>query len=536
MLARLDLSRARKVLSSELTLLVATAVVFAPWCWWALAERWRAAGAARFPGHADPAFYFSLAKNIAAGRGPVIDYVWHFWVPHPDLTHFGPDYWLPLPGYLMALGLKLGAGLPAALRVVVLASVALAAAVWFLARSLALPRWAALAASALVFLSPPVARFSVEADSSVFYSTLVVGALAVCVRARASAAWWPTAAAGFLGGCAHLCRNDAVLVLFGLVVAQLAWRVPDARRRVAWLVAGHAAAVAPFAFALLRATGRVVPAHGALPFLLDYEDLYAMPPGAGLGSMLRSGVEQAFLLRQRASLDRASDYVRDLSGAPALVMVFGTGIAVGTGSMRADGAGAWLTLRRTSWVPLGLFAATLFAFHTIVTPVASGAGAYSRSLPAVVAILVAGALAGLVRLGVSGLPSIALMALLVGWPWYERAKGASARVVRDNDLVADRLEAVRKSLADDARCMTEPVVVMTRDPWELTALTGHRSVQIPNADAETILATARRYGVTHLVASPRRPALESPLITAAFTPVPERAELSRATGVTLSCP
>lgn len=535
MAERWDLSRARRLLGGEWALLAATVAVFAPWCWRALAERWRASGAAQFPGHADPAFYFSLSENIAAGRGPVIDYIWHFWVPHSDLTHFGPDYWLPLPAYLMALGVKLGGGLPGALRVVVATSVALAASVWLFARSLGLPRWAALAASALVFLALPVARFSVEADSSLFYSALVLCSLAVCVLARRSATWWPTAAAGFLAGCAHLCRNDAIVVLVSAVAAQIAWRLPDAGRRIVWLVAGQCAALLPFAFALYRATGRVMPAHGALPFLVDYEDLYAMPPGPGLASMLHAGVEQALLLRQRATLDRTSDYVRDLLGVPALLLVLGTGVAVGARATRPGPHGGWLGIRETSWLAPGMYTAALFVLHTVVTPVASAAGAFSRSLPAVVAILLAATLAGLARLRVGGLLSLVLVAGLIGWPWHERAKGASQRVVRDNDLVAERMAAVRGVLGEDSRCLPRPVVVMTRDPWELTALTGYRSVQIPNADAETVLATARRYGVTHLVSSPRRRSLASPLIAEAFTPVPGHPELLRATSLALKC-
>ncbi|MFO0571912.1 MAG: hypothetical protein U0263_40180 [Polyangiaceae bacterium] len=48
---------------------------------------------------------------------------------------------------------------------------------------------------------------------------------------------------------------------------------------------------------------------------------------------------------------------------------------------------------------------------------------------------------------------------------------------------------------------------MTRDPWELTELTGFRSVQIPSGDAEAITAQVDRWKVTHIVVSSRRPAL-----------------------------
>ncbi len=49
---------------------------------WATAYRLTDLAGARHPGHADAAFYYSVARNLRAGRGPVIDYVWQFLVPH----------------------------------------------------------------------------------------------------------------------------------------------------------------------------------------------------------------------------------------------------------------------------------------------------------------------------------------------------------------------------------------------------------------------------------------------------------------------
>jgi hypothetical protein len=40
--------------------------------------RFYLAGFAKMPGHGDSAFYFTVAKNIADGRGPVIDYIVYF--------------------------------------------------------------------------------------------------------------------------------------------------------------------------------------------------------------------------------------------------------------------------------------------------------------------------------------------------------------------------------------------------------------------------------------------------------------------------
>jgi hypothetical protein len=40
-----------------------------------------------FPMHADGCWYFSIARNIALGRGLVEDSVWHFAIPFTGVTH-----------------------------------------------------------------------------------------------------------------------------------------------------------------------------------------------------------------------------------------------------------------------------------------------------------------------------------------------------------------------------------------------------------------------------------------------------------------
>ena len=86
---------------------------------------------ATFPGHADKSFYFGVAQNLSSGRGPNVDYVWHFLTPQHHLTHFAFDYWMPLNSMLMAVPMWLFHGdLPTALsvEVVLAAIVALATA------------------------------------------------------------------------------------------------------------------------------------------------------------------------------------------------------------------------------------------------------------------------------------------------------------------------------------------------------------------------------------------------------------------------
>src|ERR1700730_8605841 len=81
---------------------------------------------ARYPGHADPAFYYNVAQNLDAGRGPKIDYIWEFLTGQPDLPRYAFDYWLPLPSVLMWIAIHIHQGLASALTVNIAMSVLLA--------------------------------------------------------------------------------------------------------------------------------------------------------------------------------------------------------------------------------------------------------------------------------------------------------------------------------------------------------------------------------------------------------------------------
>ena len=57
--------------------------------------------------HGDISFYYVVAKNLAEGRGFVIDYIWNFW-NHPEgIPTPSNVWWMPLPSALCALGMKL---------------------------------------------------------------------------------------------------------------------------------------------------------------------------------------------------------------------------------------------------------------------------------------------------------------------------------------------------------------------------------------------------------------------------------------------
>jgi hypothetical protein len=121
----------------------------------ALAARVLFARAVVFPDLDDPAFYVSVARNLAAGRGLVIDALWSYQFPFTAVTHASNEYWMPLASLLMAPCLALfGPALWAAQIPRVLAGTGLAAlTVVLTARAAELGPAAVLVAGLLVALS-----------------------------------------------------------------------------------------------------------------------------------------------------------------------------------------------------------------------------------------------------------------------------------------------------------------------------------------------------------------------------------------------
>ena len=69
--------------------------------------------------------------------------------------------------------------------------------------------------------------------------------------------------------------------------------------------------------------------------------------------------------------------------------------------------------------------------------------------------------------------------------------------------------ALAAPLSAEARCIGKPLVIMTRNPWEVTQATGYPSVQIPNGSLADILAVAHRYRVTDIELNGSRRALNN---------------------------
>ncbi|HKE97823.1 MAG TPA: hypothetical protein VKG45_02670 [Actinomycetes bacterium] len=491
--------------------------------------RLRIARGAQFAGHADPSFYYQLARNLAQGRGLTVDFVWHYLTMPPDVHHYALDYWQPLPSLLLAAAMRAGGDtrLATALTATVLAAALVPVAAALLARTLSGHALVPPVAMGLTALVPQLSSFSVGAESGPFYAVFVLLTLALaCARTR-SRLRWPLA--GITAGGAYLCRNDGLLLIALLAVALAARALAAWRRdrRVPWaraadlglFCAAAAVTVAPSLWANLRGMGRLLPATTRLPWLVTYEDMFAVGHRDGLRAVLADGPGTALAIRSERGFSQLQLLVTRELGIVLTLCLLVLLLARLVAHLRSRRGRPRAGRDRFGWPLVAASAALTLAFHALVTPVASASGGWRRSLVAYLPVLTIAVVElvfwatrpRLLRVGRAA--AVAALAL----PGLLAVHSAPQLVLDNNNAAGMRMLAVGQLLRE-ASPIGRPVV-MARNTWELTEVTGFPAVQIPNNDLCTILRTAQRFRARLLVLPADRPALADPaaLRAAGFT-------------------
>jgi hypothetical protein len=481
-----------------------------------------------------------VAQNIRAGRGPYIDYVWHYLIPDTPLHHYAFDYWLPLPSQLMALALDTGRsrGLPAALEMNILMVLLIGAGSYLLARAVSRSPWVPAVAATVAMVQPVVSNYAMQAESAVYFGAFAIAAMAAVLYARRLV--WLWLLTGALAGLAAMCRSEGLILLGVLAVAALAWT--DRRRwyvRLGLLAVGYLVVSAPFLYQNLSHFGSPMPpAASAFPYITQYENLFAVHVPRTLHALL-GGSPKAFLeLRVSALNAQLSAAFGTLSPVVAVLCLLlaggaafqartlvaptgrspqapperspvarsGRWLVARSGRWLVARSGRWLAPVRTDWFVPVAFLLLVFVVDAGVAPVISGAGATVKVMVTGVPILV---VAAVVQLGRTRLP-VAVTALvcvaLLGLPLVTLARD-SRSVVRHNNAVGEWVGSQLPALRSEQACLNRPLVLMTREPWEFNQVSGYATVQLPNGSLADILAVARKYGVTDIQNPTYRPAL-----------------------------
>jgi Dolichyl-phosphate-mannose-protein mannosyltransferase len=497
--------------------------------WWASAAavfvaavttyRLQATADAKYPGHADPAFYYNVAQNLHAGLGPKIDYIWEYLNGQPPLPRFAFDYWLPLPSYVMAAALGVHDDLSAALVLNVVWSVLLALGSYLLARQLSSSPWVPAATAVVVVVQPVVSTFAMQAEASIYLAGFALLALAAAVGARTRPRLWPVA--GALAALGHLSRSEGLLLIIVLVLGAFAATPTPGLRGVRYAgltLGGYVVVMSPFFVLSLRNQGTLLPpASTKFPFITDYENLYALHVDQSWSALLGGSGWDFVALRLSALRDQIAEVAHSgLAPISALVMVALVGAClVRVGSRRhAAGRRWWTEPIAAQWwwrgvsarwfVPVA-WALTVFFFYAITAPVVSSKGAESKGLASIMPVLVVGAMAQLARMKWPAVVVGLIVAGLIVEPVLSLATTTRYTVAANNDVGRTAAQLIPQ-LQTESACLGRPVVLMTRQPWEITQATGTRTVMIPNAPLADILRVAARYAVTDIYFDDKRAA------------------------------
>ncbi len=449
------------------------------------------AHSARYPGHADPAFTYGVAENIASGRGPTIDYVWHFLVPGTSLNHYAFDYWLPLPSQLIALMLRHRPGLPAALELNVALIVLMCAGTYALTRSLTDAPWAPAVSAAAALVQPVVSAYAMQAESAIYLGAFALPAMAATIYARRWTPLW--AVAGAFAGLAAMSRSEGLLLCVVLGVAALLWREHSrAYLRVGLLLAGYLMVSAPYLLTNLSKFGSPVPpAAAAFPFISDYEDLFAPQVERSPGALFDGGLNGFFELRGHLvdlQLEEAFAAMSPIVAVLVLLLI---------GSMALGRHGPARSMPRSSWlVPVG-FVLVVFVFDALIVPAVAEGGAIVKVMITGVPILLVLAVVQLSRLRLHPALTAICCITLIGYPLTSVAHNSRATIKHNNDI-GRAAAALAAPLRAEADCLGRPVVLMTRQPWEVNQATGVQTVALPTGSLAEILEVAQRYGVTDI--------------------------------------
>lgn len=462
---------------------------------------------AKFPGHADPAFFYNVAQNRHAGRGAQIDYVWHFLVPGTPLRHYAFDYWLPLPSLLMSLGVGVGHDLPAAIDVSVVMAAIMSASTYALARAFTASAWAPAVAAVAVVAQPVVSSFAVQTESAIYLGAFGLTAMAAAVHARRRLPLWILA--GAAGALATMSRSEGLILMGILGLAALAWSERSGWAvRLGLLLLGYLPLAAPYFYENLAHFGAVLPpAATSFPFITDYENLFSPHVHRSLHGLLGTGIVQFLELRVVAMRDEFRVAYSTFTKADAAVLLVLAILLISRRSVsRGPMAQRLVGAVRSSWfVPVG-FVLALFLFDALVTPVVAGAGATLKGMATVIAIPIVAVLVALAHSGFRRSITVVGCAVLVLSPLAQLPRISHA-VVRHNNGFGQAAANLVPALRREQECLDRPVVMMTRDPWEFTQATGIPSVQLPTGSVADVVAVAQEYGVTDIDNPQLRPEL-----------------------------
>lgn len=468
-----------------------------------LVLRFYLASFARTPGHGDSAFYYTVAKNIVNGRGPVIDYIVYFLDGLLPIPSYAGVFWNPSAAFLIAVPMALfGKTIGYALIASITAGVVPAVAAYLAGKEVSQSAAVGALAGVLTFFSPFQVWFSVTTEAIIFGGAF--GAVSLYLMMRGARSPRSFLLAAVFTGLANLMRQDNILLLAALegciLLASLAWR-----QRILLGVAAlaiHVLVLSPLLAENVVQLHTIFPAGpGKTAFLTTYEDFHSYGKELDWHSLRATWGLQGILKRKLHTAWENLGQV-DYFLTPIFTWLCLAGL-VEILLLRGGVRGFRLLL------PPILFALLEYAFYTIVASF-SGPGSLIKSLGALmpfICIVIVSLLARYLKPRLLLIAAVLVLAAYGGYLGFQ--KNLTSTLYYNG--VYEQYKTVKATILQDAAARglrADQIRIMARDTWDVNEGTGLQTIMVPNNDIDTILFVAQHYDAHYLLLPGKRPQLD----------------------------
>ncbi len=465
--------------------------------------RFYLASFAQMPGHGDSAFYYTVAKNIASGRGPVIDYIVYFFNGLLPLPHYAGDFWNPSASFLIAIPMMLfGKTISSALIAPIAAGIVPAVAGYLAGKYVSASVKIGALTGILTFFSPFQVWFSTTTEAIIFAGAF--GAIAIYFMMKGFKEPRFFFLAALFTGLANLIRQDDILLLATLILcvlfASITWK-----NKLAMMLAVigiHVLILCPLMvknymeFHVLFPPG---PAKTA--FLTTYEDFHSFGKEIDWKTLRAAWGIMGILSHRWHTAQENLGQVNLFLDSVFTVLFF------------ISFADALLIHRNKNklslLIPASLFAIFEYLFYTIIASF-SGPGSLIKSLGILmpfICMLIVDFFANYLHTKPLLIGAVILLSVYAGYQGFKR--NYTSTVYYNN--IYQEYKVVKSIVLDDAtqqKIDPNGITILARDTWDVYEGTGFKTVMVPNNDVSTIVLVAQHYNAKYILLPALRPQLD----------------------------